>query len=105
VIRRHYELWVGRTALAAGLTAKAREHLGRAIHWRPAFWSAALLWLVARLTPSDRAAASLLHAWERSTRALHRLATDPSAWGDYRRRVFARRVGPADDRSVAAPGL
>ena len=90
VIRRHYELWVGRTALAAGQCETARQHLRQAMSWRRAFWPAAVLWLLARLAPTDALAAALLRGWEMGGRVFHRLLTDPSAWGDYGRRLVGR---------------
>ena len=90
VIRRHYELWVGRTALAAGLLPAARAHLVRALSWHPAFWPAALLWLVARLAPTPAIGAALLRTWEVGSRVGHRLLSDRSALPDYARRLLGR---------------
>jgi hypothetical protein len=90
VIRRHYELWVGRTALAAGLLPAARAHLVRALSWHPAFWPAGLLWLVARLAPTPGIGAALLRTWEVGSRVGHRLISDRSALPAYARRLLGR---------------
>ena len=73
VIRRHHELWVGRTALAAGLPDVARRHLAKAMSWRPALWDALPLWLLARLAPTPPLGAWVLRNWERAGRGLRRL--------------------------------
>jgi hypothetical protein len=89
-IRRHYELWVGRTALAGGLLPQARQHLRLAMSWRPAFWSASLLWLLACLAPSSAAGALALRGWEVGSRIARRLWSDPTAWSSYGRRLLGR---------------
>ncbi|MCK6427141.1 MAG: glycosyltransferase family 2 protein [Burkholderiaceae bacterium] len=104
VIRRHYQLWAGRTAVAAGLETPALEYLSQALSWHPAFWSAAVLWLLVRLVPNIRHSAALLRLWTTLTRVAGRIRKDPSALPDYGRRLLARLTQPPA-RDAAADDL
>ncbi|HMZ01739.1 MAG TPA: glycosyltransferase family 2 protein [Burkholderiaceae bacterium] len=90
VIRRHHELWVGRSALAAGLRAEARQHLAAALSWRPAFWHVGGLWLLAWLAPTPGVASTALRIGETGLRVGRRLISDPGAWREYGRRLLRK---------------
>jgi len=54
VLRCHYLLDAGESAMRLGRRADALEHLAAAARWRPRLWKAYGAWALCRALPSDR---------------------------------------------------
>lgn len=101
-LRRHYCLAVGHRALALGLRSEAITYLQQSVALQRGLWVAWPKLALARLAPSDSAAARLYGSWTRVVDVLHRLATGrlslSMALGKVLRQILPRSVALHGDQ-------
>jgi len=88
LVRCHYELYAGLSALRLGKRHLARQHLTHAARWRPHLRRAYGLRLLAQLLPSDRSAAGLVQSSLRLRDLLDRLRSGQTNLGHVSRKLL-----------------